>query len=208
MNWSCPNEIHFGRKSWYGPDQFILVVTISFWSRPNHYGQFQINLVSPKPFWTNQNCFVTRHYNNETSKNKHFLILLSSLIRNSQKPKLKRIFEILWVLFEKIPVFYSDWPKSWIWRTLGHVKDIFCKCHLHNASKEVFWPKTFLNSMHGFKSAILAIFQFWQNDSFELVHEIQNFFGWKTSFKALWRLHLQKIFLSCTRVRQIKDLGQ
>ena len=27
------------------------------WSRPNHYGQVQINLVRPKPFWTDQNCF-------------------------------------------------------------------------------------------------------------------------------------------------------
>ena len=62
------------------------------------------------------------------------------------------IFEILKVLFEKISVFYSDWPKSWIWQTLGQVRDIFCKCHLHNASKEVLWPK---NSMqHVFKSAI------------------------------------------------------
>ena len=57
MNWSGPNVIHFGRKSQFGPDQFVLVVTISFWSRPNHYGQVQINLVRPKPFWTDQNCF-------------------------------------------------------------------------------------------------------------------------------------------------------
>ena len=49
--------IHFGIKSQFGPDQFILVVTISFWSRPNHYGQVQINLVRPKPFWTDQNSF-------------------------------------------------------------------------------------------------------------------------------------------------------
>ena len=57
MNLSGPNVIHFGRKSQFGPDQFILVVTILFWSWPNHYGQFQINLVRPKPFWTDQNCF-------------------------------------------------------------------------------------------------------------------------------------------------------
>ena len=57
MNWSGPNVIHFGRKSQFGPDQFILVVTISFWSRPNHYGQVQINLVRPKPFWTDQKYF-------------------------------------------------------------------------------------------------------------------------------------------------------
>ena len=57
MNWSGPNVINFGRKLQFGPNQFILVVTISFWSRPNHYGQVQINLVRPKPFWTDQNCF-------------------------------------------------------------------------------------------------------------------------------------------------------
>ena len=57
MNWSGPNVIHFGRKSQFGPYQFIFVVTISFWPRPNHYGQAQINLDRPKPFWTNQNCF-------------------------------------------------------------------------------------------------------------------------------------------------------
>ena len=57
MNWSGQNVIHLGRKSQFGPDQFILVVTISFRLRPNHYGQVQINLVRPKPFWTDQNCF-------------------------------------------------------------------------------------------------------------------------------------------------------
>ena len=40
--WAWP--IHFGC------DHFIL-------SRPNHYGHSQINLIRPKPFWTDQNCF-------------------------------------------------------------------------------------------------------------------------------------------------------
>ena len=57
MNWSGPNVIPYGRKSPFGPDQFILVTTVSFWSIPNHYGQVQINLVRPKSFWTNQNYF-------------------------------------------------------------------------------------------------------------------------------------------------------
>ena len=57
MNWSGPNVIHFGRKSQFGPDQFILDVTISFCSRQNYYGQVQINLVRPKPFWTDRNSF-------------------------------------------------------------------------------------------------------------------------------------------------------
>ena len=57
MNWSGLNVIHFARKSQFGPDQFMLVLTISFWSCPHHYGHVQINLVRPKPFWTDQNCF-------------------------------------------------------------------------------------------------------------------------------------------------------
>ena len=100
-------------------------------------------------------------YNNEPSKNKHFLILLSSLARNSQEPKLKRIFEILWVLFEKSLSLYFDWPKSWIWQTLEKVMNNFSKWHFHNASKEVFWPKKILNFMHGIKSAILAEWKNW-----------------------------------------------
>ena len=63
-------------------------------------------------------AFTLSFYNNEPSKNKHFLILLSSLARNSQKLRLKRIFEILWVLFEKCAILYFYWPKSRIWQTL------------------------------------------------------------------------------------------
>ena len=87
----------------------------------------------------------------------------------------------MWVLFEKIWVFYFNWPKSWIWRNLGHDSNIFCRCHLHNNSKEVFWPKDFFNFMHGFKSAILLELKNCQNGPFEPVHEIQKFF-WPTDF--------------------------
>ena len=131
-------------------------------------------------------------FNNEPLKNKHLLILLSSLARNSQEPKLKRIFETLWVLLKKISVFYYDLPKSWIWRTLGHVRNIFCKCYLYNASKEVFWPKFFLNSMHEFKSVILAIFQFWQNGTFEPVHGIQKFIWPKDFFWSVMKIKFTK----------------
>ena len=61
MKWSRPKwiglvqiEIHFGRKSWFGPDQFILVMTISFWSRPNDYGHI---MVKSKSIWSDQNHF-------------------------------------------------------------------------------------------------------------------------------------------------------
>ena len=114
--------------------------------------------------------------NIEPWKNKHFLILHSSLVRYSWENKLKMIFEILWVLFEKISVFYSNWPKSWIWQDPGT-----SKCHLHNDSKEVFWPKDFLNFMHGFKSTILPELKNCQNGTFEPMHEIQKFF-WPNDF--------------------------
>ena len=57
INWSGPNCDFLPKWITFGPDQFILVVTISFWSWPNHSFQIQINLVRPKPFWTDQNCF-------------------------------------------------------------------------------------------------------------------------------------------------------
>ena len=60
------------------------------------------------------------------SKKGHLLILLSRLAMYSQECKLKRLFEILHVIFEKISVFWFNWPKSWIWRTLGHISNIFC----------------------------------------------------------------------------------
>ena len=41
-----------------------------------------------------------------------------------------------------------------------------------------------MNFMHGFKSAILAIFPLCQNGTFEPVHVIQKKFGQKTSFEA------------------------
>ena len=59
MNWSGPNVIHFGRKSQFGPDHFILVVTKSLWSSPNQFGQTKTILDQPKLFWSHRR---TRHY--------------------------------------------------------------------------------------------------------------------------------------------------
>ena len=127
---------------------------------------------------------------------------------------MKRIFEIPWVLFEKSVNLYFDWPKSWIWRTLEQITNNFSKWHFYNASKEVFWPKKFLNFMHGFKSAILAEWKNCQNGTFEftrswsLSFSNMTIFWQKTSFEALWKCHFQKIFITFSRVRQIQDLGQ
>ena len=57
MNWSGQNCNFQPKRITFGQGQFILVVTILFWLWPNHYVKVQINLVGPKPFWTDQNCF-------------------------------------------------------------------------------------------------------------------------------------------------------
>ena len=57
MKCSCPNCDFLPKWITFGPDEFVLVMTISFWLWPNHYGQVQINLVRPKLFLTDQNCF-------------------------------------------------------------------------------------------------------------------------------------------------------
>jgi hypothetical protein len=41
----------------------------------------------------------------------------------------------------------------------------------------VLWLTLIINFMHGFKSAILAIFHFWQNGTFEPLNEINLFFA-------------------------------
>ena len=55
MIWSRPKRIvqvqvviFYQNESQFGPDQFILVVTISFWSWPFHFGRDQIIMVKSK----------------------------------------------------------------------------------------------------------------------------------------------------------------
>ena len=93
---------------------------------------------------------------------------------------------------EKIPFLYFFLHKSWIWQTLGHVTKKNSYRHFHNASKECFWPKKFLNFMHGFKSAILAKMKNCQNGTFEPVHEIQNFFWPKDFFWGIMKVPFTK----------------
>ena len=79
-------------------------------------------------------------------------------------------------------------------------------CHFYYASKEYFCPKIFLNFLHGFKSAILAIFNFCQNGTFKPVHKIQIFFWPKVFFWSIMKMAIRNFFVSWPRVRQIQDL--
>ena len=94
------------------------------------------------------------------------------MLDNSQEPILQRIFEISGVLFEKISVFYYDWSISWIWRTLRHVRDIFCKCHVQNASKEIFRTKKFLIPCTGSK---VPFWQYFNSGKMELLNSCMEF---------------------------------
>merc|ERR1712203_675025 len=48
-------------------------------------------------------------------------------------------------------------PKYAHGRSLRHILDKITKWYFLGTSNEVIWPKIFFNSMHGLKSAILAI---------------------------------------------------
>ena len=60
--------------------------------------------------------------------------------------------------------------------------------------------------MHRFKSAILAIFQFFQNGILNWCMKFENFFDQKYSFEALWKCQLEKNIHNMPRIRQIQDL--
>ena len=53
--------------------------------------------------------------------------------------------------------------------------------------------------MQRFKSAILAIFQFFQNGTFEPVHEIWNFFWPKVFFWSIMKMPTRKFFRIMTQ---------
>ena len=65
----------------------------------------------------------------------------------------------------------------------------------NNASKEVFWPKNVWISCTGSRGAILSIFPFSQNGTFETVHEIQIFGGPKVIFSESLRKMARRFFL-------------
>ena len=107
--------------------------------------------------------------------------------------------------FRKSPFLYFLLHKSWIWRTLGHVMDIFSYCHFQKAWKKCFWPKKIkfhapVQKCHFGNFSIFPKWHFWTG-AWNLI-----FFYQKYSFEALWKCHWGKIFITCPRVRQIQDL--
>ena len=85
--------------------------------------------------------------------------------------------------------------------------EYFLYMALSQCLKRSLLAKKFLNFINGFNSAILSIFPFCQIALLNPCIKF-NFFGQKTSFEALWKCHIQKIFITCSRICQIQYLGQ
>ena len=72
--------------------------------------------------------------------------------------------------------------------------------------KKSFGQKNFWISCTG---SIVPFWQFFNSAKMALLNRCMKFkkiFGWKTSFEALWKCHLQKISITYPRVHQIQDL--
>ena len=83
------------------------------------------------------------------------------------------------------PGFGGPWDMLWVFFLIP----IFIMLQ-----KNAFGQKIFLNSMHRFKSAILAKLKNCQNGTFEPVHEIQNFFGPKAFFWSIRKMAIRNFF--------------
>ena len=97
------------------------------------------------------------------------------------------------------PGFGGLWNKLWIFfgtfimpqkKSFGQ-KGFWISC---TGSKVPFWQ-----FYHSAKIALL-------NPCLSLKFKI--FFWQKTSFEVLWKCHIQKISITCSRVLEIQDLGQ
>ena len=117
-------------------------------------------------------------------KNQPLLIQCSRPSRDSQEPKPTKKIQFLQWLFQKIPFLYFFLHKSWIWRTLGHVMNIFSYWHFHNASKEYFWSKKFQISCTGSKVPFWQFFIFSKMALLNQCMKFEFFFDQKYSSEA------------------------
>ena len=76
-------------------------------------------------------------------KNQPLLIQRSRPSRDSYEPKTTKNFQFSLWLFQKIPFLYFFLHKSWIWRTLGYVMNIFFIGIFIMLQKNTFGQKNF-----------------------------------------------------------------
>ena len=119
-----------------------------------------ISMVQGEPYFLHShnnllmNTGITPHCNFTRLNPKRispFQFCLPALLGIHSNPKQKDLEIIQFIL--------SDKHLDGACRSLGHFLDKVRKWHFHSTSNKVIQPKNFSNSMHGSKSAILAIFQ-------------------------------------------------
>ena len=102
-------------------------------------------------------------------------------------------------LTDLYPGFDGPWKKLWIF----FVNGTFIMPLKKSFGKKFFWISC--------TSAKVPFWQFFHFAKMALLNpcmKFKIFFCQKTSFEALWKCHLLKLFVICSRVRQIQDLGQ
>ena len=97
------------------------------------------------------------------------------------------------------PGFDGPWKKLWIF---------FVNGTFLMPQKKSFDQKKIWISRTGSKVPFWQFFHFAKMALLNPCMKFKKKFGQKTSFEALWKCHLQKIFITFCRVRQIQDLGQ
>jgi hypothetical protein len=94
--------------------------------------------------------------------------------------------EFLKSQFSTLTDLNPEFGRPWDILVILFVNVIFIMFQKKSFDQNYFWI-----FMHGFKSAILAIFQFWQSGTFKPVHEIQKFF-WQGFFWSIMTMTFTK----------------
>ena len=97
------------------------------------------------------------------------------------------------------PGFDRPWKKLWTF----FVNGTFIMPQKKSFGQRIFWI-----SCMGSKVPFWQFLHFAKMALLNPCMKFKKIFGQKTSFEALWKCHIQKIFITCSRVHQIQDLGQ
>ena len=143
-----------------------------------------------------------------TQKKGNFQFCFPGLLGIHRNPKSKEFFKSRESFLKKVsvctltdlnPGFGGPWKKLWIFFVYG----TFIMPQKRSFGRNFFWI-----SCTGSK---MPFWQFFHSAKMALLNPCMKFkkkFDQKPSYEALWKCHIQKIFVTCSRVRQIQDLGQ
>ena len=142
----------------------------------------------------------------DSKKTSHFQFSVPGLREIHRNLKQQKIFNSRDGFFRKSPFcifscinlgFGGPWGILWIF---------FLNGTFIMLQKNTFGQKKIRISCTGSKVPFWQFFIFSEMALLNRYMKFEIFFGQKYSFEALWKCHLEKIFITCPRVRQIQDL--